>query len=70
MSTQKRRGPHRKSQISQPGFCLSFEMEGLAKDTSGYGSTSMAPWRYPVDAEKWEKIESDIRRVYAWRKQP
>ena len=68
MLTQKPRRSHRKSKVSEPGFCLSFEMEGLAKDTPGYGSTSMAPWRYPVDAEKWEKIESDIRRVYAWRK--
>jgi hypothetical protein len=68
MSTQKPRRSHRKPKISESGFSLSFEVEGLAKDAPGYGSTSMAPWRYPVDAEKWEKIEDDIRRVYAWRK--
>ena len=70
MLTQKPRRSHRKSKVSESGFSLPFEMEGMVADTSGYGSTSMAPWRYPVDAEKWEKIESDIRRVYAWRKQP
>ena len=68
MLTQKPRRSLRKPKISESGFSLSFNVEKLAAGTPGYGSTSMAPWRYPVDAKKWEKIEDDIRRVYAWRK--
>lgn len=69
MPAKKRQRPHRQPKVFTSEFALPFDLAGVAAGTPGYGSTRLAPWRHPSDADKWETIESDIRRVYAWRRQ-
>jgi hypothetical protein len=40
-------------------------------DQSQPGSVTvarLAPWRHPADEGKWQAIEDEIARVYAWQR--